>query len=282
MEVKLQDGALSVTVSTLGAEAVSAVYGGKERLWQNDNGSWTGHSPVLFPVCGHCGVTVNGTSYPIRAHGFAKRKEFTVEKRGENFAEFVLRSDEETLKVFPFQFLFRVRYTVSGNALTVTCTVENPATTPAYFFCGGHPSFVLEGGVENYAVGFEREEKFLHLQHDENGYLTGETIDFGSGKKFPLPKEYLQEGRTVIFGNVRSRKIALTRLSGEKVAELKFDGFPHLLLWRPNGANMICLEPWQNLPDRANVPDAEFSQKSGVNCVPQGGQRTFTYEIKYY
>lgn len=281
MRVNVRNGVLSLAVETLGAEAVSLICGGKERLWQNSNGSWAGHAPVLFPVCGHCGVTVNGKSYPVCAHGFAKRKEFKVSERGEDFVELSLASDAETRAVYPYEFVFRVRYTLKVNTLAVRYTVGNPEKEPLYFFCGGHPSFALDGELSNYALEFEKEECFLHLHHDESGYLTGETTDFGSGKVFPLPGEYLQEGRTLIFGGVFSHAVTLRHKSGVSLARVKFEGFPNLLLWRPNGANMICIEPWGNLPDRAGEADPEFSQKKGVVCVPGKGQKTYCFEITY-
>ena len=40
---------LSVTVNSLGAELNSVKKDGKEMLWQNYDGSWAGHSPIMFP-----------------------------------------------------------------------------------------------------------------------------------------------------------------------------------------------------------------------------------------
>ena len=50
--VILNNGILSVTVSTFGAEVISAIHCGKEMVWQGSEKYWTGHSPLLFPVCG--------------------------------------------------------------------------------------------------------------------------------------------------------------------------------------------------------------------------------------
>ena len=65
MKYTVKNKTLSVTVDSYGAEMVSVEYNGKERLWQNATGEWAGHAPLLFPVCGHFGVTVDGVSYPI-------------------------------------------------------------------------------------------------------------------------------------------------------------------------------------------------------------------------
>ena len=48
----ISNGILTAMVSTTGGELVSVRKDGKERIWQNDNGSWCGHAPILFPVSG--------------------------------------------------------------------------------------------------------------------------------------------------------------------------------------------------------------------------------------
>ena len=80
MNYTIRNECLAVTVSSLGAEMLGVKAFGKERLWQNENGSWSGHAPVLFPVCGSCGVTVNGKTYEVGAHGFARKSEFATIK----------------------------------------------------------------------------------------------------------------------------------------------------------------------------------------------------------
>ena len=104
MNYKIENDKLSLEVASLGAEPISIRYAGKERLWQNENGSWAGHAPVLFPVCGHCGITVGEKSYPVGAHGFARKSEFALRERGEDFLAFSLCASEQTKRVYPYDF----------------------------------------------------------------------------------------------------------------------------------------------------------------------------------
>ena len=67
---------LRCKVSSVGAELISVVHNGKERLWQNDNGGWSGHAPILFPFAGSCAMVVDGVEYPVPKHGFARKSEF--------------------------------------------------------------------------------------------------------------------------------------------------------------------------------------------------------------
>lgn len=282
MQYTIQNKRFTVTADTCGAELVSVVCDGQERLWQNDNGSWSGHAPLLFPVCGHCDMRVDGKTYPITKHGFARRCEFKAEACEENLLRFSLRADAQTPKVYPFDFVLTVTYTLCENAIMTTVTVENPSDKPLFYFCGGHDSFALAGDVDEYKVVFAENEKLEHLVHNENGYLTGEIQPLGAGKEICLPADYLQGDNTLIFGDIASRAVQLCKRSGEPVAELSFTGFENLLLWRPKGAHMICIEPWGNLPDACDMPPTEFSHKKGVQEVPAHSSRTHTLLKRYY
>lgn len=282
MNYTINNARTSVTVTDLGAEVISVVVDGKERLWQNSTGEWAGHAPLLFPVCGHCGVKVDGVEYPIKAHGFAKRMPFALVDSGNNFLTFALSSNEETKAVYPFDFIFEVTYRIEENTLSIEYNVKNPAKTPLYFACGGHETFDLFGeDVDNFEIDFEKEEKLVHYYHDKDGYITGKTMDCGNGKPFSLPKDFLQEGETLIFKDVQSRSVNLVRKGGKPLATVTFEGFSNLLLWRQDEARYICIEPWTNLPDDAGVPDIEFSQKSGVIKVDGKSNKKLIRTIAY-
>lgn len=271
---------LSVTIDERGAELVSVIKDGKERLWQNENGAWAGHAPVLFPVCGHCGVVADGREYPMPTHGFARKATFRHLAGGKNACAFVLESNAETRAVYPFEFRLTIEYTIVDGGIVIGTTVRNTGEKELPFFLGAHPSFALDGNVGDYKIIFEKEECLIHHAHDEGGYLTGETTDYGTRREFPLPEDYLQAGRTLIFPNIKSRKVMLVR-GNEGLAVYSFDGFSHLLLWRAEGANMICIEPWGNLPDLRG-DNTELAQKQGVTLLKKGEERTFMQRILYH
>ena len=281
MKHTLNNKTLSIEVDEFGAEVVSVKVNGVERQWQNPTGEWAGHAPLLFPVCGHFGVTVDGKQYPIKAHGFAKRKPFVCTDKGENFLTFALSADDETRAVYPYEFVFLVTYKIEGNTLSIEYVVENKGDKPLYFACGGHESFDFGYDVDGYEIEFEKDERFTHVCHDDGGYLTGETLDFGKGKTFYPPSSYMQGGATVIFKDIHSRKVTLKRRGGEALAEITFDGFSNLLIWREETAKYLCIEPWTNLPDYAGVADKEFSQKDGVIAVAVGEKKKLVRTVTY-
>ncbi len=275
----ISDGALEVAVDERGAEAVSVRHAGRERLWQNEDGSWAGHAPLLFPVCGHCAVWLGGHDFKMPTHGFARKMPFAVTAHTQDLISLRLQSGEETRAVYPYDFTLDVTYRVQGNSLSTHLVIGNPGQEELYASCGFHPSFALSAPMGEYRLRFPGQEHFLHLVHDEGGLLTGETCDLGTGKELVLCDDLLREGRTLIF-RVCSKQTELVR-GGAAEATLCFEA-PYLLLWRPQGAPMLCIEPWYNLPDRANAAPVAFSERQDIFRIPPLGQRCAALQIIYH
>ena len=101
---------LSVAVDSFGAELNSVKKDGKELLWQNYDGSWDGHAPVLFPFCGHCAVKIDGKDYNAPAHGIVRQREFSRVFQTGTELVLTFTSSAETKKIYPYDFSFSVRY----------------------------------------------------------------------------------------------------------------------------------------------------------------------------
>lgn len=70
---------IDYTVSAHGAELQSLRFDGREYLWQGDPAYWGRRAPILFPIVGKVAgdvLRVDGQSYPMKQHGFARDVEF--------------------------------------------------------------------------------------------------------------------------------------------------------------------------------------------------------------
>ena len=278
----IQNGQMKVQVNDLGAELYSVLVDGKERLWQNADGSWDGHAPVLFPFCGNCEMVLDGVHYGRGFHGVVSQKQFTCTRKTHTEITFIASQDAQTLKSYPFSFEFSVTYTVQQDLLQVRYDVKNTDSRTLYYACGGHESFLLDRDVDAYELVFSQAEAFTHYPHNENGRLTGERQPRGHGNIVPLEKEDLSNGDTLILGGLRSDRVLLREKdTGKAVMEASFPGFENLLLWRSGEAKMICVEPWQNLPDYADKTQ-EFGSKAGVRGLLPGCEESFVRTIRYY
>lgn len=282
MLYEISNELLKVKVNELGAEVSSVIFCGKERVWQNDNGSWAGKSPVLFPVCGNSKVIVNGEDKKMPAHGFARKSLFKCVSAGKDRVSFLLKSDEGTFALFPFEFEFKITYSLNGSSLVAVHEVKNTGAAPMPFAFGRHDSFAFDKDVGNYKLRFEKGEVFSSLIHDDTGRLTGEKKDFGAGREFILPEDFLVNGNTVIFGGIGSRRVTLMTVDNVPLADISFGETDDLLLWRPVGAKMICVEPWSALPDDDSGNVVEFAEKRGYTVLKPGESKRSVFEIKYY
>ena len=271
---------LSVAVDSLGAELNSVKKDGKELLWQNYDGSWDGHSPVLFPYCGRCKVIIDGKTYKSHLHGFAAKRKFS--RISQTATELVLttRSDAGTKAVYPYDFEFSVRYAVRKTTLYIDYIIKNTGENAMYFGCGGHESFNIDGKLEDYFVEFEKDESLHRLFHTEKGRLNGKTKEYPQSKFLRFKDVPVDDSETLIFKGIKSRWCRLVKNTGETVAETHFKGFSNLLFWRPDGAPVICMEPWTNLPDK-NGEKTDFRKKSGIKPLLKGAEKIFARKIVY-
>lgn len=271
---------LSVAVDSTGAELNSVKKDGKELLWQNYDGSWDGHAPVLFPFCGHCAVKIDGKDYNAPAHGIVQSREFSCDLQTGNELILTFKSDAETKKVYPYDFSFSVRYYVRKTTLYIDYTVKNTGENAMFFGCGGHESFNIDGKLSQYSIEFEKEESLLRLFHDDDGYLMGESKLYPKGKVLRFKDMPVDNSETLIFKGVRSNRCKLVKNTGEVVAETYFKGFNNVLFWRPDGAAVICMEPWLNLPD-IKGEKTDFRKKYGIKSLDAGAEKVFKRKIIY-
>ena len=130
----LENDRLKVEVSAFGAE-LHSIYNkstGFEYLWHGDKSYWARRSPVLFPIVGKVWngrMKYCGAEYALSQHGFARDCEFTkldesqlsrllLKKDGDvQKCGFVLCSNEETKKLYPFDFALYIIYCLIDNCL---------------------------------------------------------------------------------------------------------------------------------------------------------------------
>ena len=167
MEIQLKKGAYAAAAETMGGELVSLRdRNGRERIWQGDPAVWSGRNPNLFPIVGglrNGEVDIDGTVCRMGRHGFARRKEFSVAERGEDYVVLALREDAETLEQYPFPFLFQVRHQLTETGFVTAFTVANTGDRAMPFCIGAHTAFacpVLPGeGFADYRLVFDEPEE---------------------------------------------------------------------------------------------------------------------------
>lgn len=281
-EVKIKNSSLAVTISSMGAEITSVKKGEKELIWQADPSVWKGHAPLLFPICGGLKddkFIYDGKEYIIAKHGFARNSEFEVETASKDNATFLLKSNDETKKCYPFDFELRVIYSLKENELTVTYDIKNTTDGDMYFSIGSHEAYSCPNGISEWSVIFDKEENLIATPVDGPLLTYDENILAKSTRILLLKDEYF-EIDALVFLNLKSRKLTLKNDKTGDEIKLDFDGFPYLLIWTKPNAKYICLEPWCGIPDYLDS-DFDITKKKGIIRLQKGENAIRTHKILF-
>ena len=287
----LENDHLRVSIQPKGAELTSIFHksSGIEHLWQADPIIWGWHAPNLFPVVGGClnnQLLVEGKTYPIERHGFARQSLFDTTESTDTHAIFSLRSSEVTRVHFPYEFEFQLIYELDGPRLTITYRVVNQNDKTVFFSVGAHPAFAvpfLSGeAYDDYFIDFEKPETLETHMLSAGGYFTGETKSVptdASGKRLSLTK-HLFDDDALVFKNLDSRRVAIRSEKHSQAVTVEYPAFPYLGLWAKPGAPFVCIEPWLGCADSEGQPKP-IDRKEAIQKVEVGEvfEAAFTIEV---
>ena len=287
---ELENDELAVRVSSKGAELQSVVCAGIERMWSGDPAVWGRRAPLLFPLIGRLrdGWYANGGErIDAPMHGFCRDRAFDAEQVSAARVRFTTASDEGTRAVYPFDFRLRVEFSLEGDAIVKTHTVENAGDAPMPFELGGHEAYathLLPGEhMSDYFVRFEGLDAIEMFGMDAEGILTLPKIrvPLEDGRLTKTPEQLGID--TIVLENVPGSKVALASVANECEAEVEFQDFPYLGIWTMAGqddARYLCLEPWSALPD-AHFSPRELTEKPGVRTLEPGESATLAYKMTF-
>lgn len=285
MHFSIENTFLKLEVAVLGAEMKSLLLLRENRqvLWQADPDFWPRTAPVLFPVVGKLvddQYLHHGYPYPLSQHGFARDRMFSLVSHQPDKLVFLLKSDYETGKFYPFDFELYISYTLRQNAVEVGYRVVNSGDQILYFSIGAHPGFSLpDFPAKPYFLTFNRRENALTFP------LKGGLLE-----KLPTKKVFENENQihlddqsflqdALVFNGLHSNQIEVSDQSGKILLRFFADGFPWFGIWSKPGAPFLCLEPWFGHADFVGQP-VEISEKDAIQKVSQGGEFLCSYVIE--
>jgi galactose mutarotase-like enzyme len=281
MKFQFKNQFLEATFNILGAELISLKSTEKEYMWEGNPEFWSKHSPILFPIVGGLKEDTyffNGNEYHLPRHGFARAKEFEILQQAENSIIFSLKSDSETLKIYPFHFELQIEYRLVENRLEVHYKVQNKAENKMYFSIGGHPAFALPEHFENYSLLFETDKKLEFTALEGNLLLEKKQNLEVENNKLPLNYQ-LFEKDALVFKNHQIDSITIQE-NGHNVLKVNFEKFPDLGIWTKINAPFICIEPWFGHADGVNT-NQNLEEKAGIQILKEHEvfNSVFTIEI---
>ena len=139
--IELSNNQLILHIQEKGAEMCSLIQRttNQEYIWEGAPEYWKRHAPVLFPIVGSVWggeYRVEGKTYRLPQHGFARDTVFEVVSTTKEKAIFRLKSSSQTQEVYPYSFILNIAYELQENTVKITWTVENPSDETIYFQIG--------------------------------------------------------------------------------------------------------------------------------------------------
>lgn len=274
----IENEQLRVSFKHLGAELLSLLdkRDGVEHMWKADPAFWPRHAPLLFPCVGESKgekITVDGESYPMGRHGFARSELFTVVGEGQHHVIFELRSYPNTLRQYPFDFIFRVRYELKEAQLSTSFEIINSGITEMGFQLGGHPAFAVpfgaKGNFSHYKIEFGETMNLNRHLLTEKGLYSGKERPFLINEAhFDLFYDLFKED-ALVFKDIPSKTVWIQHRDGGKRLQMDYEGFNHFGIWSVPGADYVCLEPWIGCADKHDQVAEFFHKDSLVVLKPE-------------
>ena len=276
---------LTVKVSSKGAELISAKStDGKEYIWQADKSYWGRHAPILFPVCGRLlgsEYTLNGVRYEMGSHGFARDSEFELLEISDSSMTLVLKSNETTAAVYPFDFTLTVKYSLNGALATMAIEVKNDSDKTMPYMIGWHPGFIISGLIDNYSIKVKAGDTVKRNYMKPSLFIDQTEVDFPlSDGTFKLTEKEIYGEDTIIFKDIGGESELVC--DGQTVLRIKqSDNLPYYAIWKAphSKAEYICLEPWSDIPSDGVTPECFDTRR--MSRLEAGLSKSYVFSVEF-
>lgn len=277
-DVEIASDRLRIAVSPLGAELRSVQdRDGAQWLWQGSPTGWSGRAPLLFPVIGKSPggvVTIDGRSFPMPPHGFARTSHFAVVEAGPDRCRLRLRASEQTHAHYPFDFSLDVGYTVRGDLLSCSVEISHAGAHPMPVDFGFHPGFAwpLPGcaAQEPHVLHWTPPAAPRAYRLDNLGQLQLQPVAEMLHDGLLALHPDLFEAGALIFPHGANSPLHYG-VPGKPGVRITAEGLEQLGLWSVPGDPFICIEPWHGQPAPAGSRAGdELRLRPGIHRLAPG------------
>lgn len=285
---KLQNDYLIIESKKSGAE-LTRIYSKKQSkdiLWSGDSKYWGRQSPVLFPIVGKLidnKTTIEGNTYSMSQHGFARDLDFEVLDTSDNSISYILKSNYNTEKLYPYSFELVIKYTLIETSVNIEWTVKNTDSKDIYFSIGAHPAFNVpmnnNESLKDYYLEFKNRNNVTKIEL--NGPYSDNSLNLGSIERLELAPN-LFKNDALIYTNID--EISIHSNNNRDFIKVDFKDFPLVGIWTPyykdnnSTAPFLCIEPWYGLADNIDS-NGVYRDKDYINKLNIGETFKTSYSI---
>lgn len=272
MEYTINNGKISLTVDSLGAEVHSVKTEKREYMWNGNPKYWKGHAPLLFPVVGRMDtetIKIGGKPYPMATHGFLSSTEFDVTKQCNDVLVMEASFSDETLKCYPFKFKVVATYKILEKGVLMSYDIYNLDDKTMCYGFGLHPGFQCYDNetdtIEDFYVEFNEVFSLNKPYRMPNALvdMSRRIPVIENSNRIDLKEEYFNKD-ALIKDNIPYTGAKLCHQDGTVLVDTKFEGFSWFNVWRFQHNPYVCLEPWSSMhgvyPFPENLEDNESTK----------------------
>lgn len=279
MEYTIENEYLKLTVTTWGAQVRSVVRKSDnvEHIWQADPSVWGYHAPILFPHAGKVvgnKILAKGREFAATQHGFARMMEHDFVEMSKDTIVLELCSNEETLEKFPYEFRLISTFTLEGDTVHHTLTVENLDEEELPFGIGYHPAFTVpfdrNHKATDYELRFSEKESPICINCLPHGLMHGNLYYLGSNiQTIPVDERLFANDSHCMVG-LKSQTLGIYERGTGRGVVCNISEFPYTLIWsKPGMPQFVCIEPWHSLPSPENGT-SDWNEKPAAAVLQPG------------
>ena len=291
MEYIIENEYLKVTVTTSGAQIKSVIRkcDGAEHMWQADPDVWGNSAPILFPHCGRLldgKFIAKGETYETNlAHGFARLMEHIFVYQNKDMLVLQLTDTPETLALWPYKFRLMSAFTIEGDVLHHTLTVENRDEEEMPFGIGYHPGFAIpfddKHTFADYEFRFDIPQSPLCLNHQPSGLFQGNTYYLAYNTDTIAIDENLFANDSHCMAGLTAKTLGIYEKDTGRAVVCDIADFPYTLIWsKPGEPKFVCIEPWQSIPSAENS-DHKWENKPAAAIIEPGESWSTTLSMTF-
>ena len=197
----------------------------------------------------------DGKSYSLKQHGFARNLPWeVVEQSTESSSKLTisLKSNDETLAVYPFEFQVKFVYELEGKTLKIHQEYINQSDKVMPLSFGFHPYFLVP------------DKEKLSLDIPASTYQAKDSTEVVSYKgSFDFNEDEIDVALKPLNGSSAS----ITDSSRSLKINLKWsEDFSTIVFWTVKGKDFVCLEPWSAPRNALNTAENLTELQPGASC----------------
>jgi galactose mutarotase-like enzyme len=287
--ISLHNDFLNVQIQKIGAQLTSVLglQNNISYIWAGDATVWGNHAPNLFPSIGQSFEDTyfyEGQKWTMPRHGFIQTAVFEVVEQATNFVCLQFKSNEDTLKIYPFDFILQISFELKASQIIQTFKVHNLTNKTMSFALGGHPAFTCplttDTVFEDYFLSFNID----NLKHQElqPPFRTGNWLPLTSLQNGILPlTRGLFDNDSILLDASNIDYVILQSVKTKHFVRVDLQDFPYLCLWTKQDAkaSYICLEPFLGMHD--GLKSSNLLEKEGNRLLAANEIASYRFDMSF-